>query len=233
MDLLSKKYRKESFKKWNNLYAEVLKSKYGIIISENTPGIIFKEIFFYNIYNIKDFTPKKDQVVIDVGVYYGDSAIWWAKFFNANVIAFEPNKKVFDIMQENIKLNNLENKITAYNVALGNGKEQSYTLQGQMFAKSNSGERIETKRLDDFSFNQIDILKIDVEGFEYEVLEGAVNTITKFKPKIILEVHSKELKKKCLEFLKGKGYIIYKYGRVTKNKDMNYVQNLFLYVKNK
>jgi len=39
------------------------------------------------------------------------------------------------------------------------------------------------------------------EGFEYEILEGASETISKFKPKMIVEVHSEELREKIIKFL--------------------------------
>ena len=54
------------------------------------------------------------------------------------------------------------------------------------------------KLLDSIDLNteNIDILKIDVEGYSYQVLDGAKETINKFKPIIQLEILSK---KKCLQ----------------------------------
>jgi len=47
---------------------------------------------------------------------------------------------------------------------------------------------------------------MDIEGGEYNALKGAIKTIRKFKPKIIIEIHSRKLRKKILEFLKRYSY---------------------------
>jgi FkbM family methyltransferase len=43
---------------------------------------------------------------------------------------------------------------------------------------------------------RVDLIKIDIEGEEYNALKGATKTIKRFKPKIIIEIHSKNLWKK-------------------------------------
>jgi hypothetical protein len=53
---------------------------------------------------------------------------------------------------------------------------------------------------------KVDLIKMDIEGEEYNALKGAIKTIRKFKPKIIIEIHSKNLREKILEFLKNYGY---------------------------
>jgi hypothetical protein len=46
---------------------------------------------------------------------------------------------------------------------------------------------IDSKRLDEFTFNSIGLIKIDVEGWELEVLKGAVETINKYRPILLVE----------------------------------------------
>ena len=74
-----------------------------------------------------------------------------------------------------------------------------------------------------------DMLRIMWKGFEYEVLEGGLNTIRKSKPRIILETHSSQLKVKCNNLLTDLGYTISHHGRVIKsnNPGMDHVQNIF------
>ena len=56
--------------------------------------------------------------------------------------------------------------------------------------------KIKTKKLDEINFkNQISFIKIDVEGHEKEVIEGGINTIKKFKPKLLVEIEKKYTKK--------------------------------------
>ena len=85
-------------------------------------------------------------------------------------------------------------------------------------------------KVDDLHLESIDIMKIDVEGFEIDVLRGAGKTIKEHKPKIILETHSKDLKERSLKILKDLGYNLYHEGREVKpeNSWMDSIQNLFL-----
>jgi hypothetical protein len=101
-----------------------------------------------------------------------------------------------------------------------------------MFNSSSRENTFQTKTLDSFNFDRIDLLKIDVEGFEYDVLNGAVNTIRRLKPKIILETHSKELRQKCDDFLKKAGYRLKVEGRtvLSNQKGFDEVTNLFYYI---
>jgi len=146
------------------------------------------------------------------------------------VIAFEPLPEAYNELLENAKLNKVKDKIEVYNVALGDGKNITGGKGGgTMFSVSNKESTFQTKTLDSFNLDRVDILKIDVEGFEYGVLNGAVNTINKFKPKIILETHSMELRQKCNGFLEKTGYKLKFKGRtiISNQKGFDEVTNLF------
>ncbi|MFP3318445.1 MAG: FkbM family methyltransferase [Thermoplasmata archaeon] len=226
-DILFRDYRKNMYKIWKDLPQKILNFE-GIKISEKISAEVFREIFIEKIYFVNGFLPNENDVVIDIGAYYGDSALWWAKKFGAKVYAFEPLPDVYEILVENIKLNNLENKIIPFNFAIGNSNSLDFSIDHDMMTKSKNGLRIKPKKLDEFQFEKVDFIKIDVEGFEKEVLEGAKNTIEKYNPKIILEVHSRDLMNECIDYLKNFNYNVKYYGRKTKNEKMNLVQNLFL-----
>jgi hypothetical protein len=51
---------------------------------------------------------------------------------------------------------------------------------------------IETRTLDSYNFSKIDFIKIDVEGWEEQVLRGAMDTILKYKPRMYIEIWTKE-----------------------------------------
>ena len=225
LDLFSTSYRKQSYANWIKTIVGTATSQ-GCYFTESTPPGLLREIFLLGVYNVDGFTPNNGQVVIDAGANYGDSAIWWSKKFGAKVFAFEPLSDVFSELQKNIKLNAVN--VVAYNIALGQGEEVNGNTYGGMFSKGGN-LKIKTERLDNYSFEKVDFLKIDVEGFEYEVLNGAEKTISKFKPRIIIETHTKYLRKICHRYLSDLGYSLKFEGRTisSDNKDMDKVTNLF------
>ena len=56
------------------------------------------------------------------------------------------------------------------------------------------------------NLKKVNLMKLDIEGEELNALMGSIKTIKKFKPKIALEIHSKELRNKIVNFLKRYGY---------------------------
>jgi len=162
----------------------------------------------------KIFWPKKDDIIVDIGAAIGDYSLIAAKL-GAKVIAIEPSPKSFPILLKNIKLNKMEDKINPIRCALSSKEgtltvsidETSGYIHPSTLAK---GIRVPTKTLDsllkELNIQKIDLIKMDTEGFEYEILEGASEVISKFKPKMIIEVHSKELREKVIKFLLLRNY---------------------------
>lgn len=229
LDFLSRAYRKKAFNQWTE-YPIRFAEESGCNFTPDTPGRTLKEIFVDKVYSIDGFTPEKGDVVLDVGANYGDSAIWWAKTFGAKVIAFEPLKNVYSILCKNIEMNHIEN-IMAYNIALGKGNKLEGYSNGDMFIAGKKGQQklIDSMPLDNFPVETVNILKIDVEGFEADVLEGGIKTLKKHRPKVIMEVHSYLLKQKCHSILTELGYRLSLSGRIVKSgaPGMDLVQNLF------
>jgi FkbM family methyltransferase len=159
---------------------------------------------------------RRSNVILDIGAHCGSHSIIYSKINpNCKIYSFEPQKTMFDILCMNINNNNIKN-IKAYNYALGNknciatmndscidghtiGKidlssGHYYNLGGLQIGKG--GENIEIKTLDDLNFKQkIDFIKIDVEGFESFVIDGGINTITRYKPIIFFEHNFKSVTK--------------------------------------
>ena len=206
------------------------KEKYGLEFSENSD---VSEVFIDDIYSVyEDFIPKPKETVIDIGAQYGDYAILCSKIYKAKVYTFEPLPQNFNEVLQNIKLNGLKkDSIKAFNVALGNAnKTAMLSYSGEMANNSNKGEKIKTtfRTLDSYKL-KADLLKIDVEGFELDVLDGAIKTIKKYHPKIIIETHSRALEKQTKEFLSKLNYKLKHEGRsvYNVNKEFDKVTNLF------
>ena len=145
------------------------------------PNFVDEESIFFQQYI------QPDDIIFDVGANIGSLTLIAAKIAgkNGNIIAFEPSKKIFEALNYNISLNKLANCKT-YNVALGekNGEQNWEEKNADDQSKINISQskiKVKMSQLDEYSapFSKIDLLKIDVEGYEYFVLKGAIETLKK------------------------------------------------------
>ncbi len=143
------------------------------------------------------------------------------------VHAFEAQEKIFYALAGNIILNNCLNA-SAKHLALGssNGKitipEPDYLKPasfgsfeikksknnefiGQIIDYANANKEIDLITLDSLDLTRVDLIKIDVEGMEEEVLNGAKNLIGTFKPIIFIEVIKSSIEN-LINLLDGFGY---------------------------
>ncbi len=138
-----------------------------------------------------------DSTFLDLGAYVGTISVPMAKVAKA-VHSFEPVKENRDLLERNIQINNLTN-VTVHPVALGShAGHVSLTLpnpdyDAASFAVQGEGD-IPMVTLDSLSLAP-SFIKMDVEGYEYEVLKGAAGTIQKHKPVIFFEMNMVETRK--------------------------------------
>jgi len=143
----------------------------------------------------------KDSVVIDVGANIGYYTLLLAKFAK-KVYAFEPDTENFEILKKNVEENNLKN-VVLVNKAVGEKSYKGYLIKDKenfgnhKFNPSKSpfdkGDLISCISLDTYIKEKIDLIKIDVQGYEPKVLKGAKNLIKKYKPILFVE-SEKEIK---------------------------------------
>ena len=139
---------------------------------------------------------KADTVMLDIGANMGFYSIRVGqKAVNGKVIAFEPDPGNFAILQKNVALNKLTN-VTAYNAALSDKKETMRLYKHPFnvgdYRLYNDGDFTEyvdvpTLRLDDTVHERVDLIKIDVQGFEYFVLKGGRELLANYKPIVVSE----------------------------------------------
>ncbi len=147
----------------------------------------------------------KDSIVFDIGANFGYYSIIAGSLANlGNVYAFEPDKNNFLDFKSNIELNNLLN-VVAENVGVGDiNSTMSFKMDGIHRGRSkivdNNGDyTIDVVTLDSYcqsnNIENIDILKVDVEGFETKILLGAKEIIKKsHNLKLFIEFNKTTLK---------------------------------------
>lgn len=133
---------------------------------------------------------------LDCGANIGNHTLFFACIANAkNVVSFEGNPKTFKLLEKNIALNTLENRVKIYNCVLGEHKghakiahEEPANIGATSFCEDASGDT-EMICIDDLEWKQkIDFVKMDVEGFEYNVLKGMKKLLQRDRPILWIEI---------------------------------------------
>ena len=190
----------------------------------------------------------KSKDAIDVGVYRGVYSYKLAKYFNF-VHSFEPNPLLFPYLNKNLK--KIINNIELYNFALSNSNGEAYLklpIRSQSIFNTNIEElyqlgaasihpennfnkfkefSVKKKKLDEFKINnKIGFIKIDVEGHEIEVIDGAKKTILENMPVLLVEIeerHTQSPVKKSIDYIEKFGYDCF----VVKDQSLISFKNIF------
>ena len=183
---------------------------------------------------IERFTPKQGDIVVDIGAHMGRYTIIASKRVGTNgkVVAIEAHPGNFEMLNRNIKLNQLTNVIPLNYAAYSKetkiklylpDEESGYTMHHSIMSNY-VFTKYKDKTADKFvevSANTLDYLlqlkgltdvnwiKIDVEGAEFEVLKGAANVLSKSKDiSLLIEVHGKDTYEPIIEFLRSYNFKI-------------------------
>lgn len=136
------------------------------------------EIFVQQIYRPRlGKAPAEVRLIVDVGSNVGYSVVYFARMFpNARIVGFEPNPENLRLVEKNLKLNNLQDRVEIRDFAVGVSQGIGYLVdQGAAtYVSAEGSSRGKQIRVVDF-FSQldcerIDILKIDCEGAEHPII---------------------------------------------------------------
>lgn len=156
------------------------------------------------------------DVIVDVGSNIGYYTILLADKVgkSGKVYAFEPDSVNFEILEKNIKANKLEN-VVVVKAAVGSreGKLKLFKSKEnygdhKLYGNEKVKEEVKIVKLDDFIKGKVDLIKIDTQGWEPEVVNGAKKIIEKDKPIIFMEYSPTSYKlakldgEKMMKFLK-------------------------------
>lgn len=171
-----------------------------------------------NLLRMRELVPNA-RTILDVGMNIGMNTIEYATWA-MQVHGFEPTKQTFDMAVKNIELAKkqkagltgwhkkpdgtfsscaITGNIAVYPIAIGREDGERTLIYkknnaGQNYIGSGNGDKVVMRALDSMGIRDVDAIKIDVEGFEYEVLLGAAKLIERYRPVVqleILEQHAK------------------------------------------
>jgi len=174
-----------------------------------------QEIYFERSYEqFADFVVEKGWVVFDVGANVGVFTVQQA-IRGARVFAFEPNPDCYRRLIKAVAANGVESRVVASNIAVGAcaGTDRlrvlwgmttvgSLRLDSNLVAQAEWDVNVESldTLADSFGVQHIDLLKVDVEGFEMEVLRGGTRMLD-HTDRLIIEYHSNDLKQQIIDLL--------------------------------
>jgi FkbM family methyltransferase len=161
------------------------------------------------------FNPKEGDIVVDVGAHIGAYTIIGSKRvgLNGKVVSIEADPDNFDLLNRNIQLNKLSNvmelnyavyseeKILKLYLPSGGGEESSYTKYNTiMYDRALNEEKFVEAKANTLGYlllsnmikqEDVNWVKIDVEGAEYEVLKGAKDVLSKCSDiTLLIEIHN-------------------------------------------
>ena len=212
----------------------IINTRYGEMEIPEVDDLIFNSLKLYgewaqNEIDVLSNFIKEGDYVIDVGAFIGTHSRAFSSLVGpkGKVLVFEPNPIILPFLRTNIEKSTYKN-IELYPYALGNkkGKARLYIKNNQnlgsaslqnknyeTFKQYNDMEPTELEvniiTLDELNLNKVDFIKIDAEGFELYVLEGAKKTIEKFKPIIFSEINFMDNGYKILDWALSYNYSIY------------------------
>lgn len=190
----------------------------------------FGEIWFYgkdeyvgkSLYNYGEFSGEECEIILsladpakvslDIGANVGVMAQMFL-YHRMYCIAFEPQPEIYKMLEKNFKGE-------SYNVALGSTEGTAQMPRLRWGDRHNYGGMslntrtelgsypVPVKTLDSYNTKSVGFIKIDVEGWEEEVLKGAVNTIKENRPIMYIEDDRQEKSASLRRYIKELGYSI-------------------------
>ena len=155
---------------------------------------------------------QRKEVVLDIGSNVGEFSEYYSSKFT-HVHAFEPVSTTFNILEKNMSV---YDNVSVYNVAIGDTASsvditnlKGHSSRNKIHDKSGKRwleERIEQRKLDQsdwtietvqqrtidsYNFENVDLIKIDTEGYVLPIINGMLETIKRCNPFLYIELHEK------------------------------------------
>lgn len=191
-------------RRYSALHESTIKTKHGFLLKTIVDDVLIKRALLNNwerepeITNIIKWILKEGDTFVDIWANIWYYSVLWATLVweKGSVISIEPSKKIFNVLKNNIEINNLKN-ISALNlgvwmenknIELFYCKENPWQTSIVNREFGSKKESIQIKTLDSIWDGKVDLIKMDIEGYEYEWFLWMKNTLLSNKNiKIIFE----------------------------------------------
>lgn len=136
--------------------------------------------------------PRMDGIWIDVGAHVGNHTVFFSNHCDCDEVwSYEPSKVAFSVLKENVN-NNPGRTVRLFNCAVGSKKgfahfKEEHNEPGKSAVVVKRGRGTTTVEILGDISAKVALIKIDVEGFEFEVLKGAMAVIERDLPELFVE----------------------------------------------
>lgn len=157
---------------------------------------------------IQDVLPP--GLIVDVGANIGNHTVFLAEFVRSPVVAFEPNPDVLYLLERNLAASGSKVEVVGKGLGAEPGHGTAVVVDEANAGTARldtSGGDLEITTLDaHLRGQQVALIKVDVEGMELQVLQGAVETLKRCQPHLFLEAATRENFRELRDFLAPMGY---------------------------
>ncbi|MDL2397689.1 FkbM family methyltransferase [Rhizobium mayense] len=183
--------------------------------NDHIQRIILQSRAFYERAMLEDIGSSlpENAFVVDVGANIGNHTLFFSAVVGARTLAIEPNAEALRILRANISLNGLQDRVDVKPIALGaeagmgDVVEEDPSKLGMARVRLAADGQVPVARLDDVVREQhVDLIKIDVEGMETEVLRGAMGTMVRCRPRLLVEAATAQALRDVEAILRPIGY---------------------------
>jgi len=197
-----------------------IRTEDGLLLTirrNHSDASVLGEIFLDNCY-VRGLRLPERPIVVDIGGYIGDFAVYAAKRLNARrVVVCEPSPRNFALLKRNVENNHFEDRIEAVNKAVTDGQDVMLDIdapdRGQFRVSAYGSNDVVRKSVPgitlaslarEHGLEGIDLLKIDCEGGEYSILSSTPTAVFRNIRNIVFECHEIDGFQAKLEAVKDK-----------------------------
>lgn len=179
--------------------------KIKLLLRDGVDDSVINEVFKFKEYRgIMEIIQNAQEDILDVGAHAGYFSLWAAALNSkVKIFALEPVKQNFLFLQENLKANKFKN-IKPENMALSKQSKEIKIFLSEdshnhsLLPISEKVEKVKSENFEDFTnkkkISKISLIKMDIEGGEYEIFENSIDIIAAKTENIFLEYHQTETK---------------------------------------
>jgi FkbM family methyltransferase len=206
----------------NQAHLKLAACRDGVMLFNPLDSFVGRSLDLYGEYStgeaaVFDQIVASGDTVLDVGANIGAHALWLARRVGpaGGVVAFEPQRAVFQTLCANMALNGMAN-VDAYWAAVGSRPGRVIvprldpTVAGNFGATSliwgHPGDQVRLMTIDELELGACRMIKVDVEGMELDALKGAAATISRLRPVLYVENDGRETSAGLIEYIFSMGY---------------------------